>query len=513
MSDPLVPFTPVEIQNVQNIVSIELAPALALIQSSNSQVEPHPFRQLPLLLQQVQSISDRYRILLDYLPDELYSRTLHEIESINELLLDLEQRGPRPVAIVRPPFRRTLAGRQAYDIPRQELADMILEGFTNEDMAELLAVSRATIERCRARFQLGRVRTTMTDEEAEGAISQVLQDGHENMGEVGLRSVLSLAGINLPREQVRKIVRKLRPHACTERWLAAIQRRRYSVPFPNSLWHIDGHHKLVRYGFVTHGGIDGKTRLVVFLRCSDNNEASTVYASFKEAVEKHGWPSRVRADYGGENMEVKRDMEFVRGEGRGSFIQGRSVHNQRIERLWRDVFSWKIMTFKAAFEGFEAEGILNPTNSVHLWALHLVYLPLINRALDSFVLEWNYHKLRTEHKSPVALFRRGVLQARRAGFDIFASPFRGANTSTDDDIVAAEGISSFAMYGATYGRARETEPRDQHVRIPEIPRFLTDEQAQTIVHALGPRPLWNDMVWAKTAYLYVCHCCAVYLNV
>jgi hypothetical protein len=45
-------------------------------------------------------------------------------------------------------------------------------------------------------------------------------------------------------------------------------RRVYNVPGPNHLWHMDGHHKLIRYGLVTHGCIDGHTRVVIYLGCN-----------------------------------------------------------------------------------------------------------------------------------------------------------------------------------------------------------------------------------------------------
>lgn len=44
-----------------------------------------------------------------------------------------------------------------------------------------------------------------------------------------------------------------------------IRRRVYHVDGPNSLWHVDGHHKLIRWHMVIHGGIDGYSRTVVFL--------------------------------------------------------------------------------------------------------------------------------------------------------------------------------------------------------------------------------------------------------
>ena len=66
----------------------------------------------------------------------------------------------------------------------------------------------------------------------------------------------------------------------------------------------DGHHKLIRWRIVTHGGIDGYSRMIVYLCASTNNRASTVHSLFMEAVKRFGLPSRVRSDEGGENVMV-----------------------------------------------------------------------------------------------------------------------------------------------------------------------------------------------------------------
>ena len=46
--------------------------------------------------------------------------------------------------------------------------------------------------------------------------------------------------------------------------------RTYTVPRPNALWHIDGHHKLIAWGIVIHGIADGYTRKVC-KHCTDSN--------------------------------------------------------------------------------------------------------------------------------------------------------------------------------------------------------------------------------------------------
>ena len=168
--------------------------------------------------------------------------------------------------------------------------------------------------------------------------------------------------------------------------------------------------------FVVHAAVDGFSRVIPFIQCSDNNRADTELETFYSGVTRFGLPEKIRSDHGGENTKIWRYMLTAHNGDSQCVMTGSSTHNERIERLWRDVHR-SLSHFSDIFHELESDCILDLLNKVDVFCLHHIFLPMINRCLLDFQDSWNNHNISTEGcMTPYQLFAEGMNYA--AHFDV-----------------------------------------------------------------------------------------------
>ena len=162
-------------------------------------------------------------------------------------------------------------------------------------------------------------------------------------------------------------------------------------------------------------------------------------------------------------------------------ITGKSVHNQRIERLWVDVFVYVTQQFKNIFHHLELQYGMNPDNDI--FALHFVFLSRINHSLKEFADAWNHHPLRTEqNKCPFALWTEGFYSHSSSSIH----PNMIDLTETD-----------LSLYGVDFNGPTPELQTNNNVVVPEIYLEL-NERCQEFIRNMNP--MANDNNFGVNTY-------------
>ena len=92
------------------------------------------------------------------------------------------------------------------------------------------------------------IRSTYDDID-DNALDQLVQqatNGNRLIGAEGVRARLIGLGHRIQRQRVRQSLVRVDGGGAALRSAPPIQRRTYTVAGPNSMWHVDGNHKLIR---------------------------------------------------------------------------------------------------------------------------------------------------------------------------------------------------------------------------------------------------------------------------
>ena len=215
---------------------------------------------------------------------------LREGQALFHSLLELRD---AVVAEVEENTRQT-RGQPFIAISESQILFYMEHGFTIYQIAQMFGCSRRTVERRMHEYGLSARQSysNIGDSELAQLISSMLVL-NPALGEKSIDGLLHAQGYIIQCQRIRDTIWAVDPEGVQTRLRRRLHQRQYHVESPNSLWHVDGYHKLICWKIVIHGAIDGYSRLILYLKAATNNRAETALAAFQQGVLDYGLPLRV----------------------------------------------------------------------------------------------------------------------------------------------------------------------------------------------------------------------------
>ena len=140
-----------------------------------------------------------------------------------------------------------LVGRPRLDVTREQLEYLLSMGFSGPQISTAIGVSLSTIRQRMTEYGLsiGSLYSDVTDQELDQVVSET-KVLFPNSGYRMMQGHLLNQGYRITQARIQDSLQRVDSDGIAIRWSTAIERRRYKVKVPLSLWHLDGNHKLIR---------------------------------------------------------------------------------------------------------------------------------------------------------------------------------------------------------------------------------------------------------------------------
>lgn len=107
--------------------------------------------------------------------------------------------------------------------------------------------ARWTVIRCVQEYGLSDLPefSNISDDRVDDIIKEFISRHGSTTGEPFISGYFHSLGLQVQSNQIRAAINRADPRNTALRWGALVSRRKYYVPWPNSLWHVDGHVQVI----------------------------------------------------------------------------------------------------------------------------------------------------------------------------------------------------------------------------------------------------------------------------
>lgn len=170
------------------------------------------------------------------------------VRCLNRMASSLEDPSLEPYGYHLPIVFHGARGRPKIQLSQGMLSYFFSNGFSATTTSMLLQVSLSTVRRRMREYNMTiRSRySDISDEELDRIVTSV-EHRNPNCGYRMMQGYVARLSHTVQQTRIRESMARTDPEGVVSRWCNTVHRRCYSVSSPNALWHIDGHHRLIRF--------------------------------------------------------------------------------------------------------------------------------------------------------------------------------------------------------------------------------------------------------------------------